>query len=69
MSISVIFAFALGLLAGLAIDKKARKDRDERIKALEEQIKQNLPPVRVAEGAIENAIRDFDQIADKIEEQ
>lgn len=71
MSIPVTIAFLVGLLIGIAIDKKARKERDERISELERQISEynNQSPVRMSEDAIGHAIRLFDEPDNNIEEK
>lgn len=36
---NVTIAFAVGLILGIIVDKRARKDRDQRIEELENQVK------------------------------
>jgi ribosomal protein L13E len=52
---NVTIAFAVGLILGIIIDKRARKDRDQRIKELEQRVKElteSSPPVRVCDESL-----------------
>lgn len=39
MEIKIIVSLFIGLIIGLLIDKRERKDRDERIRELEQELK------------------------------
>lgn len=71
--ISTTIAFVVGLLLGIAVDTRARKERDQRIQDLEKELdfsrQYNQPPVRIDDEALEHAIRSFDEVADNFEEQ
>ena len=71
--ISTTTAFGVGLLLGIAIDARARKERDQRISDLEKELdwhrNHDMPPVRVDDEALEHAIRSFDEMADNFEKQ
>lgn len=71
--ISTTIAFVVGLLLGIAVDTRARKERDQRIKDLEKELdfnnKYNQPPVRIDDEALKHAIRSFDEVADQFEKQ
>ena len=70
--ISTTIAFVVGLLLGIAVDTRARKERDQRIKDQEKELdynQYNRPPERIDNEALEHAIRSFDEMADNFEEQ
>lgn len=48
---NVTIAFAVGLILGIIVDKRARKDRDQRIKELEDQVR-NSAPVRICDESL-----------------
>ena len=49
-----VVGFAVGMALGIAVDWKARRERDQRIKELEQKIDSltEPAPVRVCEGAL-----------------
>ena len=52
---NVTIAFAVGLVLGIIVDKRARKDRDQRIAELEQRVKElteSSPPVRVCDESL-----------------
>ncbi|MBQ7204656.1 MAG: hypothetical protein IJS04_02330 [Muribaculaceae bacterium] len=51
MSIGTPIAFIVGVLLGIVIDRKARKERDERIAELEKQFRDSQP-VRVCDDSL-----------------
>lgn len=66
--ITTTIAFVIGLLLGIAIDTRARKERDQRMSDLEKELdwhrNYDMPPVRVDDEALEHAIRSFDEMAE-----
>lgn len=50
MSITATLAFIVGLLLGIAIDARSRRERDQRIKELESMLKDSAP-VRVCDDS------------------
>lgn len=52
---NVMIAFVVGMFLGIIVDKRARRDRDQRIEELEQRVKElteSSPPVRVCDESL-----------------
>lgn len=48
---NVTIAFAVGLVLGIIVDVRARRERDQRIRELEDQVR-NSAPVRICDESL-----------------
>ena len=55
MSIAITLSFIVGLMLGIAVDVRSRRERDQRIKELEQRVQElseAAPPVRICEESL-----------------